>query len=202
MLSQEDIDNALIHGSGFEQGKFRIYRQYQEGKSSQENIAFLKKEYGIGGHSYTFSDGSHGFVDHDSKGFSFNHPNTPKVKLPWSKAEKRLRELIENDRYLTPEEKQRYSDYLLSVQVLETAQQEKREREKFIQSSFDIPNAEKRDSLPQRLAYFIGDLDRFEKDYLTEAGLPEITHSDTALMEKIIANPDSAQQLLDGLKRV
>ena len=66
VLSQEDIDNALIHGSGFEQGKFRIYRQYQEGKNGQEIIAFLKKEYGIGGHSYTFSDGSHGFVDHDS----------------------------------------------------------------------------------------------------------------------------------------
>ena len=98
--------------------------------------------------------------------------------------------------------KERYPDYLLSIQARETAQREKREREKFIQSSFDTPNAEKRDSLPQRLAYFIGDLDRFEKDYLTEAGLPEITHSDADLVEGLIGNPDSAQQLLDGLKRV
>ena len=118
MLSQEDIDNALIRGSGFEQGKFRIYRQYQEGKTGQEIIAFLKKEYGIGGHSYTFSDGSNGFISHDGKGFSFDHLSSssiPSVKVPWSNAEKRLRELIENDRYLTPEEKERYPDYLLSI---------------------------------------------------------------------------------------
>ena len=207
VLSQEDIDEALRVGSLFSESKFRIYRQFQDGKTGQEIITFLKKEYGIGGHSYsyTFSDGSNGFISHDGKGFSFDHlsnSSIPSVKVPWSKAEKRLRELIENDRYLTPEEKQRYPDYLLSVQARETAQREKREREKFIQSSFDTPNAEKRDSLPQRLAYFIGDLDRFEKDYLTEAGLPEITHSDAALVEGLIGNPDSAQQLLDGLKKV
>ena len=106
-VSQADIDNELCrHGSGFSQGKFRIHTFYQEEPTAEDAIKFLKKEYGIGGHSHTYLDGSNGFVDHDSKGIHFsNRHYRDKRTIPWKNIERRLRELIALDRYLTEKEK-------------------------------------------------------------------------------------------------
>ena len=106
-VSQADIDSELCrHGSGFSQGKFRIHAFYQEEPTAEDAIKFLKKEYGIGGHSHTYLDGSNGFVDHDSKGIHFsNRHYRDKRTIPWKNIERRLRELIALDRYLTEKEK-------------------------------------------------------------------------------------------------
>lgn len=106
-VSQADLDNELCrHGSGFAQGKFRIYKFFEDMPSSDAAITFLKKEYGIGGHSHTYLNGESGFVDHDGKGLHFSdHNYEEKHTVTWRAVAKRLRELIALDRYLTEEEK-------------------------------------------------------------------------------------------------
>lgn len=105
-VSQADFDNELCRGSGFSQGKLRIYAFYQTQPSADSAIKFLKKEYGIGGHSHTYLDGSDGFVDHNGKGISFANRHYQDRKLfNWNAVHKRISELIVLDRYLTEKEK-------------------------------------------------------------------------------------------------
>lgn len=112
-VSQADLDNELCrHGSGFAQGKFRIYKFFEDMPSSDAAIAFLKKEYGIGGHSHTYLNGESGFVDHDGKGLHFsNHNHKEKHTITWKAVARRLRELIALDRYLTEKEKAYLPEY-------------------------------------------------------------------------------------------
>ena len=113
-VSQADIDHELCrYGSGFSQGKFRIYKFFEGMPSTEAAVAFLKKEYGIGGHSHTYLNGEGGFVDHDGKGLHFsNHNYEEKHTVTWRAVAQRLRELIAIDRYLTEEEK----TYLLTYE--------------------------------------------------------------------------------------
>ena len=112
-VSQADLDNELCrHGSGFAQGKFRIYKFFEDMPSSDAAITFLKKEYGIGGHSHTYLNGESGFVDHDGKGLHFsNHNHKEKHTITWKAVARRLRELIALDRYLTEKEKAYLPEY-------------------------------------------------------------------------------------------
>ena len=117
-VSQEDIDSVLTRGSGFQDGKYRIYRQFQKYDDSKSNIAFLKKEYGTGGGTHLYPDGTNGGEWHDGKGIGIEKHGSytnPDLRLSWSKVEKRLRELIKANRYLNPKEKDHYADYLESV---------------------------------------------------------------------------------------
>lgn len=112
-VSQADIDHELCrYGSGFSQGKFRIYKFFEGMPSNEAAVAFLKKEYGIGGHSHTYLNGEGGFVDHDGKGLHFSdHNYEEKHTVTWRAVAKRLRELIAIDRYLTEEEKTYLPEY-------------------------------------------------------------------------------------------
>ena len=112
-VSQADIDHELCrYGSGFSQGKFRIYKFFEGMPSTEAAVAFLKKEYGIGGHSHTYLNGEDGFVDHDGKGLHFsNHNYEEKHTVTWRAVAQRLRELIAIDRYLTEEEKTYLPEY-------------------------------------------------------------------------------------------
>lgn len=112
-VSQADIDNELCrHGSGFANGKLRIYKFFEDMPSSDAAITFLKKEYGIGGHSHTYLNGESGFVDHDGKGIHFsNHNYKEKHTITWKVVARRLRELIALDRYLTEKEKAYLPEY-------------------------------------------------------------------------------------------
>ena len=109
VLSQAEIENELRrHGSGFAGGKQRIMALYQTQPDRKLRAKALAKEYGIGGHSHDFLDGSRGFVNHDWKGLEFDHyPDHQKITLKWAQVEKYIDLMIQSDRYLTDEEKER-----------------------------------------------------------------------------------------------
>ena len=108
VLSQAEIENELRkHGSGFQDGKQRIIELYQTQPDRILRAKALAKEYGIGGHSQDFLDGSSGFVNHDGKGLEFDHyPDHQKVTLSWTQVEKYIDLMIQSDRYLTDKEKE------------------------------------------------------------------------------------------------
>ena len=111
VLSQAEIENELRkHGSGFQDGKQRIIELYQTQPDRKLRAKALAKEYGIGGHSYDFLDGSRGFVNHDWKGLEFDHyPDHQKITLKWAQVEKYIDLMIQSDRYLTDKEKEHYT---------------------------------------------------------------------------------------------
>ena len=108
VLSQAEIENELRkHGSGFAGGKQRIMALYQTQPDRKLRAKALAKEYGIGGHSHDFLDGSRGFVNHDWKGLEFDHyPDHQKITLKWAQVEKYIDLMIQSDRYLTDDEKE------------------------------------------------------------------------------------------------
>ena len=110
-LSQAEIENELRkHGSGFMGGKQRIMALYQTQPDRSLRAKTLAKEYGIGGHSHDFLDGSRGFVNHDGRGMEFDHyPEHKKFTLSWTQVEKYIDLMIQSDRYLTDQEKEHYT---------------------------------------------------------------------------------------------
>ena len=110
-LSQAKIENELRkHGSGFMGGKQRIMALYQTQTDRNLRVKALAKEYGIGGHSHDFLDGSRGFVNHDGKGLEFDHyPDHQKITLKWAQVEQYIDLMVQSDRYLTDKEKEHYT---------------------------------------------------------------------------------------------
>ena len=206
-ISKEDIDSVLQKGSGVADGKYRIYRQFQKGEDRQKNIEFLKNEYGTGGGTYIFPDGFSGHSWHDSKGLAIDRNGTytnHDLVLKWSQVEKRLRELIKDNRYLNPKEKDHYADYLESVSApqYEVDTQRKIARQRFIDAHRDLPPADKRDTLALRLSDFIRDLDRYEKDLLSVVERSDLADVTAEQMEQHLSDPSTVQQLIDFLAQV
>lgn len=116
VFSQEIIDAVLANGSGFSEGKMRIYEQFEKSLSAKENADFLKNEYGWGG-SYPVIIGAGIDESHDGKGITITKgigKEKPHITLSWSQVEKRIGELIRMDRYLNPKEKERYPQWFES----------------------------------------------------------------------------------------
>ena len=114
-ITQDEIDYALCIGSGFADGKFRIYEYFMDLHNQKENADFLKKEYGIGGQSGALPGNSSSNSEHDAKGIllekgSLLNPYT-KVLLNWNVVEERICELIYADKYFSPQEKEEYKNY-------------------------------------------------------------------------------------------
>ncbi|WP_034379000.1 DEAD/DEAH box helicase family protein [Dehalobacter sp. UNSWDHB] len=109
-IPQEEIDHALCRGTGFQNGKFRVYLHYREQHTAKETIDFLKREYGIGGGTHIFLDGTCGNQWHDSKGISLSKSGSfitnPELRLSWNQVAKRLGELIAAGRYLNGKERE------------------------------------------------------------------------------------------------
>ena len=129
-ITQDEIDTRLTRGSSFQHGQFRIYEYFMEGHDKKENIAFLKKEYGTGGSSHALIGSDSGHEDHDAKGIrlekgSYGSPYA-KVLLKWNVVEKRIRELVNADKYLTPKGKEAFAQY--KIEQAEEAM--RREQEK------------------------------------------------------------------------
>lgn len=126
-VSDEEIEYELKMGSGFQNGKFRIYYEYKNNRISAEAaIPFLKKEYGIGGHSHDYKNGLRGFVSHDGKGieYSFNGLSDS-LTVSWKEVEKHLRRLISSEQYLSEKELLQYEEWVRQKEgiVLPVAEQ-------------------------------------------------------------------------------
>ena len=127
-ITQDEIDHRLGRGSGFSHGSFRIYDYFKEGHDSKDAANFLKNEYGTGGSSHALAGADHSYEDHDAKGIKLQKGNIGKpyaeVLLSWKVVEKRIRKLIEEDKYLSPEGKEAYVQYRVEQEqkALEQAQ--------------------------------------------------------------------------------
>ena len=206
-ISQEDIDSILVLGSNVADSKYRIYRQLQKHEDSKSNIEFLKHEYGTGGGTHIFPDGIKGGRWFSGKGLALGKHGSytePDLRLNWSKVEKRLRELIKDNRYLNEKEKDHYADYLekVSAPQYEIDTQRKMARQRFIESKRELPPADKRDTLSLRLSDFIRDLSGYEKDLLSEVERTDLANVTAEEMEKHLSDPATVQQLLDFLSKV
>lgn len=127
-ITQDEIDHRLGKGSGFSHGSFRIYDYFKEGHDSKEAANFLKNEYGTGGSTHALAGADHSYEDHDAKGIKLKKGNIGKpyaeVLLSWKVVEKRIRKLIEEDKYLSPKGKEAYAQYRVEQEqkALEQAQ--------------------------------------------------------------------------------
>lgn len=115
-IPQGEIDHVLRRGSGFQNGKFRIFQHYQQAYPLQERAAFLKKEYGIGGGSHVFANGQKGNIWYDGKGLCISRDSgsafsNPDLRIPWRKAAQRIGELIAQGQYLTEGEQAQLAQY-------------------------------------------------------------------------------------------
>lgn len=115
-IPQGEIDHVLRRGSGFQNGKLRIFQHYQQAYPLQERAAFLKKEYGIGGSSHVFTNGRKGNIWYDGKGLCISRDSgsafsNPDLRIPWRKAAQRIGELIAQGQYLTEGEQAQLGQY-------------------------------------------------------------------------------------------
>ena len=140
VLSQAEIENELRkHGSGFMGGKQRIMALYQTQPDRSLRAKALAKEYGIGGHSHDYLDGSRGFVNHDGRGMEFDHyPEHKKFTLSWTQVEKYIDLMIQSDRYLTDKEKEHYTPPVpITVELDATLTHAKNLIREFCQEEYD-----------------------------------------------------------------
>ena len=173
-ISQADFDHELTkHGSGFEHGKFRIFKFYESHPTTDAALKFLKNEYGIGGHSHTYLDGSSGFVDHDGKGLCFSDRGFKnKHTYAWRIVDRRIRELIAMDRYLSDKEKEMLPAYEkeMAERALKRAEEEAaREALRAAAAAMD----EKRKNA--EYAFSLGDKVQFGVDTYTILGYDDNT---------------------------
>lgn len=110
IITSEEIRHALRHGTGFDNGKFRVMRLYELPTDEKDLAKALASEYGIGGHSHTYLCGTNGFVEYDSKGFYMRWDHfTQSYNIPWIKAARIIRWMIDNHDYLTGSEPEQYA---------------------------------------------------------------------------------------------
>ncbi len=108
-ITEDEIDHALDRGSGVEGGKGRIYEYFTADHTGKEKAAFLKDEYGTGGHTHAVSGASGSYKDHSAKGITLKKAGCANVELSWTKVTTRIDALIQKDRFLSPREKERYA---------------------------------------------------------------------------------------------
>ena len=155
-FSQEIIDAILCRGSGFSEGKFRIYEHFQKSLSKKENADFLKNEYGWGGSSPAIT-GTGISEMHDGKGIKISkkvNGKEEKVILNWNQVEKRISELIKMDRYLNPKEKELYPEWLERQEIRRTEAAEERRKREILSTA--PPEKKEPESVAERYEYHLG----------------------------------------------
>ena len=123
-ITEDEIDHALDRGSGVEGGKGRIYEYFTADHTGKEKAAFLKDEYGTGGHTHAVSGASGSYEDHSAKGITLKKAGCANVELSWTKMAARIDSLIQKDRFLSPREKERYAQLQQEKETERTAQNE------------------------------------------------------------------------------
>ena len=146
-ITEDEIDHALDRGSGVEGGKGRIYEYFTADHTGKEKAAFLKDEYGTGGHTYAVSGASSSYEDHSAKGITLKKADCANVELSWTKVAARIDSLIQKDRFLSPREKERYAQLQREKEV---------ERELLTQAQIDY-NAVKEAHPDDIVLFQVGD---------------------------------------------
>ena len=146
-ITEDEIDHALDRGSGVEGGKGRIYEYFTADHTGKEKAAFLKDEYGIGGHTHAVSGASGSYKDHSAKGITLKKAGCANVELSWTKVAARIDALIQKDRFLSPREKERYA---------QLQQEKETERELPVQAQTDY-NAVKEAHPDDIVLFQVGD---------------------------------------------
>ena len=123
-ITEDEIDHALDRGSGVEGGKGRIYEYFTADHTGKEKAAFLKDEYGTGGHTHAVSGASGSYEDHSAKGITLKKAGCANMELSWTKVAARIDSLIQKDRFLSPREKERYAQLQQEKETERTAQNE------------------------------------------------------------------------------
>ena len=121
-ITEDEIDHALDRGSGVEGGNGRIYEYFTADHTGKEKAAFLKDEYGTGGHTHAVSGASGSYEDHSAKGITLKKAGCANVELSWTKVAARIDALIQKDRFLSPREKERYAQLQREKEAERTAQ--------------------------------------------------------------------------------
>lgn len=183
IITNEEFAAYLLRcGSGFAEGRFRIYRKCMTEPSDTEFAKFLKNEFGIGGCSWSFLDGRSGSVEYDGKGFSLKHgwysePDCAVRTFTWSEMAKRIRFYVNAQRYLTQAELAQYPDWLEQQQKNEAEQAAERVRR-------DAERAERQNEPVLQRPYAVGDVVYLEDDHaftIEEIGLLDIQLQDNEI---------------------
>ncbi|WP_418792575.1 N-6 DNA methylase [Phosphitispora sp. TUW77] len=160
-ISQEEIDHALCKGTGFQDGKFRVYLHYQEQHTPKETIDFLKQEYGTGGGTHIFTDGTCGNQWHDGKGLSLSKNGSfitnSELRLTWNQVAKRLSELITADRYLNSKEKERLPALQQEIEELRRQLAEEAYAREILNRGLALAKPEPLPKNEARYAFSLGD---------------------------------------------
>lgn len=186
-FTQEIIDYALQGGGNVQHSKMRIYNQFEKSLSSQENINFLKNEYGWGGSS-SIHIGTRVGIDFDGKGIKLRRgygENAPQIIIPWNKVEKRISELIKADRYLNSKEKEQYQNWLKQKELEE---QLRESRKQLLE--------EKKKPLEEQLLKFFKEHDVFEAEYSDDENI------DLTKIRENLRNFQAVTRTIDYLKRI
>ncbi len=198
IFTQEAIDTALQSGSHFEEGKYRIYNQFEQSLSSEENIKFLKHEYGDGGSS-TIHIGTNIGIEFNAKGVTLYRgygENSSKLFLTWNKVEKRIGELIKLDRYLNSKEKEEYPKW----QERQEQERQLRESKQKILEETKRAKEDKEQEIAERLHDFIRDFDFYNYIDNTEFYRSESDNIDAIKAD--ISDRMNVKDYIDALKSI
>ena len=181
-LSQEEIDAVLQEGSDFTHGKYRIYELFTGISTLKERADFLKKEYGHGGKGFTFADGTNGYVSSNGKGIHISKYNDmlhPDIILNWETVAKHIGNLVAYDRYLSPEEKEKYPAYK-EMMAEYTERKEIADEMRAIVREYDETKAESSEAINRYAC--IGAIGRFQEDRTSFHGRKKEGESVTAIL--------------------
>ena len=120
-ITEDEISHTLMHGSGFAEGKSRIYAYFTDTHTEKEKADFLKKEYGVGGRTHAVSRASSSYEGSEPKGITLKKAYCADVEMSWNRVAARVSNLIRQDRYLTPEERALYDEALAQDTVRNAA---------------------------------------------------------------------------------
>ena len=208
VVSQEDIDAVLVSGSGFSEGKFRIYFHYQEFHTLDEHADFLKKEYGQGGKTFFYPDGTKGGVSFDSKGIHIEKYGDfvkPDMIIPWKKVSKRLEELIKTERYLDEKEIEyipKYREKLEARRVQFELQRERIEKLRELSDYASISIEEKKDSLLDRLTTLLNYLEGYQEGIAADLGISHMINASKDAVTEYISDPKNRANMAEFTYRV
>ena len=208
VVSQEDIDAVLVSGSGFSEGKFRIYFHYQEFHTLDEHADFLKKEYGQGGKTFFYPDGTKGSTSCDGKGIhieKYGNFTKPDMIIPWKKVSKRLEELIKTERYLDEKEIEyipTYREKLEARRVQFELQRERIEKLRELSDYASVPIEEKRDSLLDRLTTLLNYLEGYQEGIAADLGISHMINASKDAITEYISDPKNRANMAEFTYRI